>query len=332
MRVIVDAMGGDHAPEEIIKGCIDSQRDLGIHIILVGREDVIERELTRNGYTGNDISIIHASQVIEVTDQPVSAIKAKKDASMVVGLNLLRKGEGDAFISAGNTGALMAGALLRVGRIKGIDRPALAPTIPTEKGSLLLLDAGANTECRPNNLVQFGIMGSIYMDKVLGVPNPRIGLVNVGTEENKGNELVKKAYTGLSKTSINFVGNIEARDIPKGIVDVVVCDGFVGNIILKFMEGVALTLFDMLKTELSSGFKSKIGALLCKKAFKSFKRRMDYTEYGGAPLLGINGPVIKAHGSSNAKAIQNAINLAHTCDKNGVLDLIKQEVVKLGVE
>ncbi|HHU64345.1 MAG TPA: phosphate acyltransferase PlsX, partial [Clostridiales bacterium] len=286
----------------------------------------------RNGYSGGNISIVHASEVIGATEQPVSAIKTKKDSSMVIGLQMLRKGQGHAFISAGNTGALMAGALLRVGRIKGIDRPALAPTIPTKKGRLLLLDAGANTDCRPNNLVQFGIMGSIFMDKVLGVSNPKVGLVNIGVEENKGNELVKKAHVELSKADINFAGNIEARDIPDGVVDVVVCDGFVGNIILKLIEGVAITLFDMLKSELYSSLKTKIGALLCKSAFKNLKRMMDYSEYGGALLLGINGLVVKAHGSSNAVAIQNAIKLAHSCVKNEILDLIKQEVIKLGVE
>lgn len=325
MRIIVDAMGGDHAPGEIVKGCINAARTYrdDVKITLVGREDAIAEELEKHGASSELFDIVHAEEVIAVDEAPVMAIRRKKNSSMVKGLELLREDRSSAFVSAGSTGALMAGGLLKVGRIKGIDRPALAPLIPTRKLPVLLIDAGANADCKPINLVQFAIMGSVYMEKVMGRINPRVGLVNIGEEENKGNELTKESYSLLKEQdNINFVGNIEARDIPEGVVDILVCDGFVGNTILKLTEGLAITLFKILKEEFTKGFTTKIGALLLKPGLINIKNMMDYDEHGGAPLLGINGGIIKAHGSSKARAIENAIRQAKLFIENKVLENI----------
>jgi len=324
MRIIVDAMGGDHAPAEIIKGCINAALAYSdLNITLVGREDVIVQELEKHEASRDLFDIVHAEEVIAVDEAPVMAIKRKKDSSMVKGLELLREDRSSVFVSAGSTGALMAGGLLKVGRIKGIDRPALAPLIPTRKLPVLLIDAGANADCKPINLVQFAIMGSVYMEKVVGRTNPRVGLVNIGQEENKGNELTKEVYSLLKEQdNINFAGNVEARDIPEGVVDILVCDGFVGNTILKLTEGLALTLFGILKEEFTKSFVAKIGALLLKPGLINIKNMMDYDEVGGAPLLGINGGIIKAHGSSKARAIENAIKQAKLFIENKVLENI----------
>jgi len=290
---------------------------------LVGREDVIVQELEKHEASRDLFDIVHAEEVIAVDEAPVMAIKRKKDSSMVKGLELLREDRSSVFVSAGSTGALMAGGLLKVGRIKGIDRPALAPLIPTRKLPVLLIDAGANADCKPINLVQFAIMGSVYMEKVVGRTNPRVGLVNIGQEENKGNELTKEVYSLLKEQdNINFAGNVEARDIPEGVVDILVCDGFVGNTILKLTEGLALTLFGILKEEFTKSFVAKIGALLLKPGLINIKNMMDYDEVGGAPLLGINGGIIKAHGSSKARAIENAIKQAKLFIENKVLENI----------
>ncbi|MCM8901842.1 phosphate acyltransferase PlsX [Caldicoprobacter algeriensis] len=327
MNIIVDAMGGDNAPGEIVQGCIDAAREYGISLTLVGKEDVVWEELKKRNAPEGKFTVVHASEVVEADDAPVAAIRAKKDSSMVKGFELLKQDPKAVFLSAGNTGALMAGGLLKVGRIKGIDRPALAPMIPNLKRGTLLIDAGANAECKPQNLVQFAVMGSIYMEKVMGYKNPTVGLVNIGQEETKGNELTKEAYRLLkAEKSINFVGNVEPRDMLEGVVDVLVCDGFVGNVILKLTEGVALGLFQMLKEELTKNAVTKMGALLLKPGFKRIKKRMDYAEHGGAPLLGVRGGIIKAHGSSDARAIKNAVRQAMLFIQNNVLETITDYV------
>ncbi|HHW66790.1 MAG: phosphate acyltransferase [Epulopiscium sp.] len=324
--VAVDAMGGDHAPREIVKGCIETTNLDDIKIILVGNEDQIKNELSQYTYDQSKISIAHASEVITMEDSPVTAIRKKKDSSMVVGLNLLKQKEADAFISAGNTGALLAGGTFLVGRIKGVERPALAPLIPNKKGFSLLIDCGANMDSKPGYLAQFAQMGSIYMEKIMGISSPKVGLVNVGAEKEKGNQLTKEAYSLIEALDVNFIGNIEARDIPYGEADVIVCDAFTGNIILKYTEGFGLALFDIIKEELTRNTSSKIGALLSKSAFKRVKNRFDYTEYGGAPMLGLQGLVVKAHGSSNAKAIGSAIRQAIKFKEQKIVDQIEQKI------
>ncbi|KPU28251.1 phosphate acyltransferase [Caloranaerobacter sp. TR13] len=331
MRIIVDAMGGDKGPEVTVKGCVDALKEVNVEIVLVGKEEMIKEQLDKLEYNGDNISIVNADDVITNDDKPVMAIRRKKNSSMVVGLKMVKDKEGDVFISAGNTGALLTGGLLVVGRIKGIERAALAPVYPTKKGISLLIDAGANADCKPKYLQQFALMGSIYADKVLNKKNPKVGLVNIGVEEGKGNELTKEAFELLSKSSlINFYGNVEARDIPEGLVDVLVCDGFVGNVILKLTEGLAYSIFSALKEEFLRNPITKLGALLLKPGLKNFKSKLDYTEYGGAPLLGVKGGVIKAHGSSDAKAIKNAIKQAKAFVENDVLKLIEESISDLG--
>jgi len=325
VKIIVDAMGGDNAPQDIVQGCIDAVHEYGVKITLVGVKDVLERELnSRNAQIGN-FEIIHAEEVIGADESPVMAIRRKRDSSMVKAVELLKEYRDGVVISAGNTGALMASGLLRAGRIEGIDRPALAPLIPTKNmRGTLLLDAGANTDCNSDNLVQFAQMGSIYMEKVMGRNNPSVGLLNIGHEETKGNELVKEAYKRLKEVkSINFIGNIEPRDVLEGLTDVLVCDGFVGNVVLKLIEGVALSLFGMLKQEFTATTVSKLGALMLKPRLKNIKAKMDYAEHGGAPLLGINGGIIKAHGSSDPRAIKNAIRQGKIFIENQVLENIR---------
>ncbi len=323
-------MGGDHAPAAIVEGCVTALKTFSdIEIILTGKQEIIEAELVRLNADQKRITIVNAREVIEMAEKPVAAIKQKKDSSMVRGFELLRDKECDAFITAGSTGAMLAGATLIVRRIKGVARPALAPVLPTRDGACLLIDCGANADCKPSYLAQFGVMGSIYMKAVLGVENPRVGLINNGEEEEKGSMLTKAAYPLLAEEkSINFTGNVEGREILSGDFDVVVADGFVGNIVLKFLEGVAATITGMLKDELMADVTSKIGAAISKPAFKRFKKRMDYTEHGGALLLGINGGVIKAHGSSNAKAIASAVRQARQFIVSGVVERIKNDIAK----
>lgn len=309
-KVAVDAMGGDNAPREIIRGAIDAlNRNQQIFVKLVGDESVISKELDHyEKYPENRIEIVHASEVIETAEHPVSAIQRKKDSSMVVGLKLVKKGEADAFVSSGNSGALLVGGQLVAGRIRGIQRAPFAPLIPTEKGVSLVLDCGANVDARSDHLVQFARMGSIYMEYVMGVKKPKVAIVNIGAEEEKGNALVKETFPLLKECKdINFVGSIEARDIPKGDVDVIVCEGFVGNVILKLYEGVASTLVSVIKKGLMSTVLSKIGAAMALPALKKTLKSFDATEYGGAPLLGLKGLVVKTHGSAKAKEISNAI-------------------------
>lgn len=327
MRIAVDAMGGDIGIKATVNGSLKAVEEYGVEVILVGKKELIESEI--HNYN-NKIYIENADDVITNEDKPVRAIRRKKDSSMVVGLNLVKSKEADAFISAGNTGALLSGGLFKVGRIKGIERPALAPVYPTQEGISLLLDAGANVDCKPKYLQQFAIMGSIYAEKVLNIKNPKVGLVNIGIEEGKGNELVKTTYELLKKSNINFYGNVEARDIPKGYVDILVCDGFVGNTILKLTEGLAKSIFSTLKQEFTRTTVTKLGALILKPGLRNFKNKLDYTEYGGAPLLGVKGGVIKAHGSSNAKAIKNAIRQAKVFVENNVIEQIEQDINNLG--
>lgn len=326
MRIVVDAMGGDNAPGAVVGGCTDAALELGVEIVLVGDAKVISDKLSEYTFDRSKIEVVNASEVISNNEAPVSAIRKKKDSSMVVGLKLVRDGGGDAFISAGSTGALLTGATLIVGRIKGIDRPAIGPIFPGGNGTFMVIDSGANAECKPKNLVQFAVMGNAYYKQVLGVPNPKVGLINIGAEEEKGNTLTKAAYQLLKGSGLNFVGNVEPRDITQGNVQVLVCDGFVGNTVLKMYEGTASMIFHTLKSEIISGTISKIGALLLKRSISSIKAKFDYTEYGGAPFLGVDGPIIKAHGSSNAKAFKNAIKQAKLFVENGVLSEIKSNL------
>ncbi|WP_409275628.1 phosphate acyltransferase PlsX [Neobacillus sp. SCS-31] len=322
MRLAIDAMGGDHAPKEIVLGAIkaaDTFKD--IKILLVGDEAKI-----RETFTGHDrISILHTDEVILGTDEPVRAVRRKKNASMVLAARQVSEGTADACISAGNTGALMASGLFVVGRIEGIDRPALAPTLPTIGGEgFLLLDVGANVDAKPEHLYQFALMGSVYTEKVRGMTKPRIGLLNIGTEEKKGTDLTKEAFSILKESDLNFVGNVEARDLLNGVADVVVTDGFTGNMVLKSVEGTAMSVFKMLKGALTSSLKSKLAAAVLKPDLKALKDQMDYSEYGGAALFGLKAPVIKAHGSSNAQAIFSAIRQTREMVANDVTGLIKQ--------
>ncbi|MED4202618.1 phosphate acyltransferase PlsX [Neobacillus mesonae] len=324
MKIAIDAMGGDNAPKEIVLGAMKAVESFAdLEIILVGDENKINETLTGH----NRISVIHTTEVILGTDEPVRAVRRKKTASMVLAAQQVTDGLADACLSAGNTGALMAAGLFVVGRIEGIDRPALAPTLPTIGGEgFLLLDVGANADAKPEHLLQYAIMGSIYCQKVRGITSPRIGLLNIGTEEKKGNELTKHAFELLKSANLNFVGNVEARDLLNGVADVVVTDGFTGNMVLKTIEGTALSMFKMLKTTLMASFKSKLAAAVLKPNLMELKNTLDYSEYGGAALFGLKAPVIKAHGSSNAQAIFSAIRQTREMTTNQVVGLIKQNI------
>ena len=331
MRIAIDAMGGDNAPIEIIKGCVEAAALIEDEILLIGRQDEILEELKKHKFKSDQIKVIHAEDVIENDDALVKAVRTKEDSSMVRGINLVKNKEADLFISAGNTGALMAGGLFLLGRIQGIDRPAIASTYPIlGKGKVsLMVDSGANSECKPNNLLEFATMGSIYMEKVLNLSNPTVGLVNIGSEETKGTTVIKAAYEMLQKSSVNFIGNVEARDLPKGACDVIVCDGFVGNVILKLTEGLAWSIFKLVKIKFTASLKSKLGAFLLSDRLAELKREFDYSEYGGAPILGVKGALIKIHGSSNANAVKNAILKGIPYAANNVVQLIQNSVLEL---
>ncbi len=326
MNIVIDAFGGDNAPLEVIKGAVDANRDFNIDITLVGDENTIKKCAKDNALDISALKIKHADSVIDVCEEPTNVIKSKKDCSMAVGMQMLADGEGDAFVSAGSTGALVVGATFIVKRQKGIKRPALATILPTATTPTMLLDSGANADCRPEMLVQFAIMGSAYMNKILSVESPRIGLVNIGSEESKGRELELETYKQLKNAPVNFTGNIEARQIPMGDCDVVVTDGFSGNLLLKLYEGMAKFFSGELKALLTKDFKSKIAALMVLNNVKEFKKKVDYSEYGGAPLLGTAKPVIKAHGSSNAKAFYNAIRQAKQFTETKVIDEISNAI------
>ena len=331
MKIAIDAMGGDYAPEAVIIGSIQARDEYNLGIILSGKEIEIKRILEKNTSNFNNIELINAEDIISNDDKPVLAIRRKKDSSMVKALYAVKEGKADAIVSAGSTGALLSGGTLLVGRIKGIERPAIGSLIPCIAGGFcLLIDSGANVDSKPEFLYDFAIMGDIYLKRVMNISSPRIALANIGTESSKGNKLTVETYELLknSHLDLNFTGNIEARDILKGEADIVVCDGFTGNMILKTMEGTVQELMNGLKAEIMAGMRSKIGGVLIKPALKNFKRKFDYSEHGGAPLLGVKAPVIKAHGSSNAKAIKNAIRQAKICCESNVNELIEQSIMR----
>lgn len=324
MIIAIDAMGGDNAPKEIVKGALLAVEQYPeLKITLVGDQDKINKHLSND----HSFKIIHTKEVIETAEEPVRAVRRKKDASMVLAANEVKTGNADAYISAGNTGALMASGLFYVGRIKGIERPALAPTLPTLDGKgFLFLDVGANMDAKPEHLLQYALMGSVYCKEVRGIDNPRVGLLNVGTESEKGNALTKAAFPLLQDANINFVGNVESRDLLMGAADVVVCDGFAGNLVLKSIEGTAMSMFSMIKETLTSSFTSKIAAGVLKPKLKGIKDKLDYTEYGGAGLFGLAAPVIKAHGSSNANAMLNAIRQTKDMVDKSVVNTILSHI------
>ena len=324
MRIVLDAMGGDYAPPVAVEGGVWAAREYGIEVMLVGREEDVQRELAKHDASGLSLPIVHASQVIEMEDHPAAAVKAKKDSSMVVGMDLLKRGQADAFVSAGNSGGVMAAALFRLGRIRGIKRPALSTVYPTTPGRCFMLDVGANTDCKPDYLLQFAYMGAAYAERVLGIASPRVGIVSNGEEEGKGSILVQEAYQLLKTSDLNFIGNVEGKDIPAGMADVVVTDGFTGNVIGKLSEGLAESLLSVIKEEIKKNPLATVGALLSKPAFDKVKKRLDYAEFGGAPLLGVDGVVIVAHGRSNAKAIKNAVRVAKQAVEGEMLAAIKE--------
>ena len=328
VKIAVDAMGGDNAPGEIVAGAVmAAQSREDIQIFLIGKEEVVSEELKKHTYKKEQIEVVNATEVIETEEPPVNAIRTKKDSSIVVGMNMVRRGEADAFCSAGSSGAILVGGQVIVGRIKGVERPPLAPLIPTEKGVSLLIDCGANVDARPSHLVQFAKMGSIYMEHVVGIKNPRVAIVNIGAEEEKGNALVKETFPLLKECpDINFIGSVEARDIPYGAADVIVCEAFAGNIILKLYEGVAGALLKKVKKGMLSSLRSKIGALLVKPALKGVLKDFDTSEYGGAPLLGLNGLVVKTHGSSKSKEVCNSIIQCVAFKEQKINEKIKETI------
>lgn len=318
MIVAVDAMGGDYAPREIVQGAMAAAREGLADIILVGDKRQLEAELLPL-HSPDNIEIVHTEQVISMDEQPALALRRKREASIIIATRLVKEGRAAAVVSAGSTGAQMAAALLILGRSGKIQRPAIATILPTIKGPKILLDVGANVDCRPEHLYEFALMGNLYATRVMGINNPRVGLLNNGTEASKGNESTLGAYNLLKAANLNFIGNIEGRDILKGETDVIVCDGFVGNILLKFGEGMAQTIFTMIGREVKSSIRTRLGAMLLLPALRGLKRQMDYTEYGGAPLLGVQGISIICHGSSNAATIKNAIKVAGRCAKQGLV-------------
>ena len=329
VRVAVDAMGGDNAPGEIVKGAVQAvQAEKDIKVFLVGRQDAVNAELAKYTYDKEKIEVVHAEEVIEMAEPPVNAIRKKKQSSLVIGMNMIKHQEADAIVTAGSTGATLVGGQVLVGRIKGIERPPLAPLVPTEKGVSLLIDCGANVDARPSHLVQFAQIGSIYMENIVGIKNPRVAILNIGAEEEKGNQLVKETFPLLKECpGINFIGSIEAREIPHGGADVIVCEAFAGNIVLKLYEGVAATLLSKVKEGLMSSLRSKIGALLIKPALKQTLKSFDASQYGGAPLLGLNGLVVKTHGSAKAIDVKNSILQCVTFKQQDINGKIKEHII-----
>jgi len=336
VRVALDAMGGDNAPGEVVLGAIQAAREYSMGVYLVGREDVIRAELARHDTSGLDLPVVHTDEVIEMDEHPASAVRKKKKASMTLALQLVRDGSALGAVSAGNSGAMMAASLFTLKRIEGVDRPALGTVFPTRDGVSFVLDVGANTDCKPEYLQQFALMGSIYMERIFSVASPRVGLLANGEEETKGNELVIQTHQLLKAHAetlgINFIGNIEGREIPAGGADVVVCDGFVGNVVLKLSEGLAETLLGMLRMQMTSSLPNKLAAAVLQPGLRKVFKRMDYAEYGGVPLLGINGSAIVAHGRSNAKAIKNALRVARQTSETDVVGAIAGGLAKLQTE
>lgn len=331
VNVAVDAMGGDNAPAQIVKGAVEAvNANREIKVFLVGKEPVIKEELAKYTYDMTQVEVVHASEVIETAEPPVMAIRKKKDSSIVKALYMVKEGSCDAFVSSGSTGAVLVGGQVIVGRIRGVERPPLAPLIPTESGVSLLIDCGANVDARPSHLVQFARMGSIYMESIMGIKNPRVGIVNIGAEEEKGNALVKETFPLLKECrDINFIGSVEARDIPAGVADVVVCEAFVGNVVLKLYEGVGATLIKKVRSGMMTSLRSKLGAWLVKPALKSTLKSFDVQEYGGAPLLGLNGLVVKTHGSATSIEIKNTILQCLDFKKQQINEKIRE---KLGTQ
>lgn len=328
INVAVDAMGGDNAPVEIIKGAVEAVNENShVRVFLTGQEEVVQKELAQYTYNKEQIEVVNATEVIETAEPPVMAIRRKKDSSLVKALILVKEGTCDGFVSAGSTGATLVGGQVIVGRMKGVERPPLAPLIPTETGCALLIDCGANVDARPSHLVQFAKMGSVYMENIMGIKSPRVGIVNIGAEEEKGNALVKETYPLLKNCpDIHFIGSVEARDIPAGVADVIVCEAFVGNVILKMYEGVGLSLIKKVKQGMMTNLRSKIGALLVKPALKKTLKAFDLEQYGGAPLLGLNGLVVKTHGSSKAIEIKNSILQCVTFSEQNMNQKIKEKI------
>ncbi len=334
MKVAIDAMGGDFAPEEIVHGAVQAAGEYHCQIVLVGDEARLIPLLEKTGdWQKLGITVQHASQTIDMTEHPATAVRKKKDASVVVATRLVKQGDCDVVIAAGSTGAAVAAALFGLGRIPGIERPAIATPLPNLSGTTMLIDSGANTDAKPKHLLQCAVMGSIYAEYILGIKKPRVGLLNIGEEETKGNDQALAAYPLLQNAkTINFIGNIEGRDIPKGGVDVVVCDGFVGNVVLKFGEGLASAILQLVKDAIkNAGFLAKAASLLVLPALSVLKKKLDYAEYGGAPLLGVDGGFIICHGSSKAKAIKNAVRVAQEFAEKKVVDHIRENIAKEGI-
>ena len=330
VKVALDAMGGDNAPAEIVKGAVEALNENDrLMVYTVGDENAIQAELAKYTYDTSRLEIVHTTEVIETAEPPVMAIRKKKDSSIVKAMTMVKNKECDAFVSAGSSGAILVGGQVIVGRIKGVERPPLAPLIPTKNGFSLLIDCGANVDARPSFLVQFAKMGTIYMENIMGVKNPTVAIVNIGAEEEKGNALVKETFPLLKGCpDINFIGSIEARDIPYGMADIIVCDAFVGNVILKLYEGVGAVLISKVKEGMLTSLRSKIGALLVKPALKETMKSFDASEYGGAPLLGLNGLVVKTHGSSKSKEIKNTLIQCVTFKEQNINEKIKQVISK----
>ncbi len=328
--IALDAMGGDYAPVETVHGAVDAVAEHPeIKVLLVGKQDEIEKELQKYSYNKENIEVVNATEIIEMGEVPTKAIREKKDSSLVVAMKLVHDGQADAIVSAGSTGAILVGGQLVVGRIKGIKRPALAPFLPSKKGFSLLIDCGANVDARPEHLVQFAQMGTVYFENVMGKKNPTVGIVNIGTEEEKGNQLVKETYPLLKECEgINFIGSVEAREIASGGADILVCEAFVGNVILKFFEGVALTFLGCIKEGLMSSLRTKLGALMVKPALKGLVKTFDVSSQGGAPLLGLKGLVVKAHGNSKAKEIKTALCQCIAFKENSINEKITDMIQK----
>jgi glycerol-3-phosphate acyltransferase PlsX len=329
MRIVLDAMGGDHAPQVTVEGAIWAARDRGLEVVLVGQKDVLAEELAKYDTSGLALPVAHASEVIGMEDEPAAAAKAKQDSSMAVGMNLLKKGDADGFFSAGNSGGVMAAALFGLGRIPGIKRPALSAFYPTTGGSCVILDVGANTDCKPEWLLQFGIMGSAFVSTTLGLEAPRVGIVSNGEEEGKGSTLVKEAYGLLKGSPLNFIGNVEGKDIPAGLADVVVTDGLTGNVIIKLSEGLTRFLMGVIQKEIKDSAVASLGGLLARGAFREARKVLDYSEVGGTPLLGVNGVVLVGHGRSNAKAIKNGLVATERAAAGGMLAAITTRLAEM---
>jgi glycerol-3-phosphate acyltransferase PlsX len=330
MKIAVDAMGGDHAPREVVRGAIQAAREYGLSLLLVGREERVRAELRAADSAGADIEVVHASEVVEMSEVPVLALRKKRDSSIRVGLTLVREGKAASFVSAGNSGAVMAGGLIIMKKIRGVDRPAITATIPTPHGPVVLIDAGANVDCKPAHLLQFGYMGEAYARKILGIPRPRVGVVSIGEEELKGTDLTRDTGELFRRTGLRFVGNVEGRDFFAGKADVFVCDGFVGNVALKTMEGMAQALGQFLKHEIAKSTMAKVGALLAGGAIRGVRNKLDYEEYGGAPLLGVRGGIVICHGSSGERAIKNGIRAAGSLARLEVDEEIARSIASRG--